>query len=147
MPPAFYHSHQSLLSTLQFPIRFCLREICAPERFLRVGFCSYRNHRKHLLLRAAASAAWQSPITQLEVASTCETTRSRKDCQVSFTHPRTTYTIFNSACVARLTTIASRKLAKVPIMMYSACLRFSLSFNSPKRKMDFAATRKPTPAN
>ena len=43
--------------------------------------------------------------------------------------------------MAHAVTSPQVKLIKVPMVMYSASARFSRSFSSPKRKMDFAAIR------
>ena len=46
-------------------------------------------------------------------------------------------------CVKTATSIAHPKLRNVPIIMYSATLRWVVSLISPKRRIDFAAMRKP----
>ena len=46
-------------------------------------------------------------------------------------------------CVKTATSIAHPKLRNVPIIMYSATLRWDVSLISPKRRIDFAAMRKP----
>ena len=47
---------------------------------------------------------------------------------------------------AKPTNIAIVKLASVPISTYSVVLISCALFNSPKRKMDFAANKKPIPS-
>jgi len=48
-------------------------------------------------------------------------------------------------CVSNEISNAQPKLRNVPIMMYSATLRWLASFISPNRRIDFAAIRKPIP--